>query len=200
MTEADYCICTLPLPILARIPNDFSRGEESGDRSGRAYLHSVKLAFEAPRFWETDDNIFGGLAWTDRLNENVIYPSHGFGAPKGVARRRPISPAGPARTIRRQFAAFSHEERLRVSREFDRGAASRAVASARQGRHRRLGADAVVGRRRRDLARLRRPGRQRAARGRGYAELLKPEGPIVFAGEHLSYQRHLAGRRGAVGA
>ena len=25
-------------------------------------------------------------------------------------------------------------------------------------------------------------------RGAAYAELLKPEGPIVFAGEHLSYQ------------
>ena len=25
-------------------------------------------------------------------------------------------------------------------------------------------------------------------RGADYAELLKPEGPIVFAGEHLSYQ------------
>ena len=27
-----------------------------------------------------------------------------------------------------------------------------------------------------------------APRGERYAELLKPEGPIVFAGEHLSYQ------------
>ena len=28
---------------------------------------------------------------------------------------------------------------------------------------------------------------RRATRGARYAELLKPEGPIVFAGEHLSY-------------
>jgi monoamine oxidase len=27
-----------------------------------------------------------------------------------------------------------------------------------------------------------------AGRGQQYGELLKPEGPIVFAGEHLSYQ------------
>jgi len=27
-----------------------------------------------------------------------------------------------------------------------------------------------------------------AGRGATYAELLKPEGPIIFAGEHLSYQ------------
>ena len=31
------------------------------------------------------------------------------------------------------------------------------------------------------------PGRA-GDRGPGYQELLKPEGPIVFAGEHLSYQ------------
>ncbi|HEX2802671.1 MAG TPA: FAD-dependent oxidoreductase, partial [Sphingomicrobium sp.] len=27
-TEADYCICTLPMPILARIPNDFSAAKK----------------------------------------------------------------------------------------------------------------------------------------------------------------------------
>ena len=32
MTEADYCICTVPLPVLARIPSDFSPAEESRDR------------------------------------------------------------------------------------------------------------------------------------------------------------------------
>ncbi len=37
-TEADYCICTLPLPILARIPSDFFSGEEGRDRRG-ARLH-----------------------------------------------------------------------------------------------------------------------------------------------------------------
>ncbi|MDQ3477540.1 MAG: FAD-dependent oxidoreductase, partial [Pseudomonadota bacterium] len=33
------------------------------------------------------------------------------------------------------------------------------------------------------------PGGPGSTEGRpGYAELLKPEGPIIFAGEHLSYQ------------
>ncbi len=82
--EADYCICTLPLPILARIPTDFSVAKTAAITASPAYLHSVKLAFEAPRFWETDDHIFGGLAWTDRLNENVMYPSHGIGSTRGV--------------------------------------------------------------------------------------------------------------------
>src|SRR5690348_15022879 len=84
MTEADYCICTIPLPVLARIPSDFSAAKKAAIALAPPYLHSVKLAFQAPRFWETDDNIFGGLAWTDRLNENVMYPSGAIGTAKGV--------------------------------------------------------------------------------------------------------------------
>ena len=74
VVEADYCICTLPMPILARLTTDFSSAKKAA-LTAVAYANSVKVAFEAPRFWETDDNIFGGLAWTDRLNENVMYPS-----------------------------------------------------------------------------------------------------------------------------
>src|SRR4029078_10350598 len=72
MTEADYCICTLPMPVLARIASDFSPAKTTAIAEAAPYLHSVKVGFEAPRFWERDDNIFGGLAWTEKLNENVI--------------------------------------------------------------------------------------------------------------------------------
>ena len=102
-TEADYCICTIPLPVLARIPSDFSPAKKAAFAAAPPYLHSVKLAFQAPRFWETDDNIFGGLAWTDRLNENVMYPSGGIGAPKGVHRRLLLRRLDP----RRQPDAFA---------------------------------------------------------------------------------------------
>ena len=185
MTEADYCICTLPLPILGRIPNDFSPAKKAAIAGAPPYLHSVKLAFEAPRFWETDDNIFGGLAWTDRLNENVMYPSGGIGSAKGViigaycsGWTRQDTPAS--------FAALSHEQRLRISRE--------SIEALHPGRSHLLGKGVTVawgltpysegvG------AMWQNPdfgGNQ--DRGRLYAELMKPEGPIVFAGEHLSYQ------------
>ena len=100
VTEADYCICTMPLPVLARIPSDFSPAKKAAIAAAPPYLHSVKLAFEAPRFWESDDNIFGGLAWTDRLNENVMYPSGGIGNAEGRASSAPIAPAGPTGTRR----------------------------------------------------------------------------------------------------
>ena len=183
MTEADYCVCTLPMPVLARIPSDFSPAKKAALTSAR-YLHSVKLAFEAPRFWEADDFIFGGLAWTDRMNENVIYPSDGYGAAKGVI----VGSYCAGWTHRDNpdaFAAMSHEERIRISRE--------SIEALHPGRSHLLGKPVTVA-----------WGLTPYSEGVGamwpggpggivprppeYAELLRPEGPIVFAGEHLSYQ------------
>src|SRR5438270_2445619 len=63
MIEADYCICTLPMPIMAKLATDFSAAKKAAFSAGQQ-LPSVKLAFEAPRFWESDDFVFGGNAWT----------------------------------------------------------------------------------------------------------------------------------------
>ena len=187
-TEADYCICTLPLPLLARVPSDFSAAKKAAIAGGPGYLHSVKLAFEAPRFWEADDNIFGGLAWTDRLNENVIYPSHGYGDARGV-----IVGAYCAGWTHQDtpdsFAALPHAERIRISRE--------SIEALHPGRSHLLGKPITVawgltpysggvGAMWPDFGEAR--GAGGGGRGAVYEELLKPEGPIVFAGEHLSYQ------------
>jgi monoamine oxidase len=184
MTEADYCVCTLPLPILGRIPNDFSPAKNAAIAAAPPYLTSVKLAFEAPRFWETDDNIFGGLAWTDRLNENVIYPSDRFGSAKGV-----IVGAYCAGWTRREnpqaFSDLSHEERFRISRA--------SIDALHPGKSRLLKKGATVAW---GLTPYSEGVTARWPGGPGglvprppiYRELLKPEGPIVFAGEHLSYQ------------
>jgi len=183
VTEADFCICTLPMPILARIPADFSTRKQAALKAAN-YGVSVKVAFESPRFWETRDSIYGGLAWTDRQNENVMYPSGGYGDATGVlvaaycgGWTRPDNPQA--------FAALSHEERFRVCRD--------SVEALHPGQARLLkkpvtvawgltpwseGVGAVWG------------GGLTGSGGRPpeYDELLKPEGPIVFAGEHLSYQ------------
>ena len=183
MIEADYCICTLPMPIMARLDTDFSAAKKAAFTAARQ-LVSVKLAFESPRFWERDDNIFGGLAWTDRLNENIIYPSDRYGAPKGVLVGAYV--AGWTHQENPEvFAALSHEERLRISRE--------SIEALHPGRSRQLGKGVTIAWGLTPYSETvgalwgNRPG-DRAGRGAPYAELLKPEGPIVFAGEHLSYQ------------
>jgi monoamine oxidase len=182
-TEADFCVCTLGANLLAKIPNDFSPAKQAAFKTVQ-YLPSVKVAFEAPRFWESDDNIFGGLAWTDRANENVIYPSNGFGSPKGVLVGAYVA-GWTNQDNPQKFAGYSNEERLRISRE--------SVEALHPGRSRLLTKGVSVG-----------WGLIPYSEGVGavwpggpdgnqprpaeYAELLKPEGPIVFAGEHLSYQ------------
>ncbi|HVU30924.1 MAG TPA: FAD-dependent oxidoreductase [Sphingomicrobium sp.] len=185
-TEADFCICTIPLPVLARIPSDFSPAKKAAIAGAPAYLHSVKLAFEAPRFWETDDNIFGGLAWTDRLNENVMYPSSSIGSAKGV-----IVGAYCAGWTHDDtpdsFAQLSHEERFRISRE--------SIEALHPGRSRLLSKGVTVAWGLTPYSEGVGPlwpdpdfGGGNGGRGALYQELLKPEGPILFAGEHLSYQ------------
>jgi monoamine oxidase len=183
MTEADFCVCTLGANLLEKIPNDFSAAKQAALK-GVPYLASVKVAFEAPRFWETDDNVFGGLAWTDRANENVIYPSHEIGSAKGVL----VAAYAAGWTNRdnpQKFSGYSNQERLRISRE--------SIEALHPGRSKLLSKGVSigwglvpysggVGALWPDAAT---PG---ASRGERYAELLKPEGPIVFAGEHLSYQ------------
>lgn len=184
VTDADCCICTLPMPVLARIPADFSSAKTAALASV-GYRTSVKAAFESPRFWETQESIYGGLAWTDRLNENVMYPSGGYGDEKGVlvtaycgGWTRPDNP--------KAFADLSHEQRLQVCRE--------SVEALHPGQSRLLGKGVTVawgltpwseG-----VGALWPGGLTSAgARPPEYAELFKPEGPIVFAGEHLSYQQ-----------
>jgi monoamine oxidase len=179
-TTADYCVCTLPGHLLARIPNDFSAAKQAALKD-IPYLNSVKVAFEAPRFWERDDHIYGGLAWTDRLNENVIYPSHGFHSERGVLVGAYC--AGWTHTdTPDSFAARPIAEQIRISAD--------SIEALHPGKSRLLGKALAI-----DWGQV--PYSEGVGavgeewsenrRGTRYAELLKPEGPIAFAGEHLSY-------------
>ena len=183
-TEADYCVCTLPLPLLGRVVSDFSPAKKAAIAGAPPYVHSVKVAFEAPRFWESDDHIYGGLAWTDRLNENVMYPSNGFGSPKGV-----LVGAYVAGWTRGEnpgaFSALSHEDRFKVTRQ--------SIEALHPGKSHLLAKDVTVGwgltpYSEGVAAQWPDFGGAGGSRPALYSELFRPEGPIVFAGEHLSYQ------------
>jgi monoamine oxidase len=183
VTEADHCVCTLGANLLEKIPNDFSPAKKAALK-GVNYLASVKVGFEAPRFWESDDDIFGGLAWTDRANENVIYPSNNFGAARGVL----VAAYAAGWTNQdnpQKFAGYGNEQRLQICRD--------SIEALHPGRSKLLSRGVSVGW---GLVPYSEgvgalwpggPGGN-GSRGEQYAELLKPEGPIVFAGEHLSYQ------------
>jgi monoamine oxidase len=177
--DADYCVCTLPLNLLQRIPNDFSAAKKAAI-GGVPYGAGVKVAFESPRFWE-QEGIYGGIGWTDQVTESLMYPSGGWHSDKGVLVAAYVagwtSPNHPA-----QFTAMSHEARFALCRQV--------VERLHPGQSRALERPVTV-------AWALTPWSEGVGpvhpdwfanpRGQRYAELLRPEGPIFFAGEHLSY-------------
>ena len=177
-TRADFCVCTIPVPVLSKIPNDFSAAKKAA-LTNLYYLPSAKVAFEAPRFWE-EEGIYGGLAWTDRPNENVLYPSSGFHSNKGVLVGAYV--AGWTNDKNPEaFVKLPMAEQIRLSRA--------SVEALHPGKSVSLRSPLVVNWG--DIAYSEGVGALgqdwgEEKRGARYDELLRPEGPIVFAGEHLS--------------
>jgi monoamine oxidase len=82
--DADYCVCTIPLPVLSTIQKDLSQPVQSAV-SAVSYDAAGKIGLQFKRrFWEQDDEIYGGRSWTDQEIGQLIYPSHGFAGSKGV--------------------------------------------------------------------------------------------------------------------
>ena len=184
-TEADYCICTLPLNLLQRIPSDFSPAKQAAIRDV-PYLPSVKVAFESPRFWE-EEGTYGGIGWTDQANENIIYPSGGWHSNKAVlVAAYAAGWTGPDHP--QQFTAMSHPERERICREVvermhpGKAALMRKAVTVAWGLTPWSEGVGPTG-----------PlfgggvGGGPAPEARAMPSCCGPEGPIVFAGEHLSY-------------
>lgn len=74
--EADHVICTLPFPVLRRIPlTNFSTRKMRAIRNLN-YASSTKVLLHCSRrFWETDYNIYGGASLTDLIPRSIYYPS-----------------------------------------------------------------------------------------------------------------------------
>ena len=82
--DADYCISTIPLPVLTDIEKDVSQPVQAAiAAAGYDGAGKIGLQFKR-RFWEQDDEIYGGRSWTDQEVGDIIYPSHGLTTAKGV--------------------------------------------------------------------------------------------------------------------
>jgi monoamine oxidase len=173
--EADYAICTLPLSVLAMIPNDLSPAYKAAVADCQ-YVKAAKLAFQADRrFWEEDHQIYGGISWTKHDITQIWYPSSGFHAHKGIL----IGAYIWSDSIGEAFGRMTPQQRVETAliggerihpgyrREvshgigvcwqnvpYSKGAWARWSPTGRAGAYRMLG---------------------------------EPDGPIYFAGEHMSY-------------
>lgn len=76
--KADYCVCTIPLGVLNQIENNLSDKKQAAI-SAVPYSNSVKVGLEMRRrFWEEDDEIYGGHSFTNQEISLVSYPSYNF--------------------------------------------------------------------------------------------------------------------------
>ncbi|WP_048862718.1 flavin monoamine oxidase family protein, partial [Acidisphaera rubrifaciens] len=174
MTAA-HVICTLPFPVLRGIPADFSPATRAA--IGRlAYVPAGKAAFQATRrFWEEDEGIYGGISWTRRDITQVWYPSAGIHQPDGILVGAYVwdDDAGGRFAARRPAARL--DAALADLDALHPGAApmlTRGVTVAWPNVPYSLGAWAEW---------------DAAGRADAYPALLDGDGPVLFAGEHMSW-------------
>jgi monoamine oxidase len=183
-TEADYAVCTLPLSVLGPIDSDLSATHKAAIAACR-YAKAVKIAFQCDRrFWEEDQQIYGGISWTNRDITQIWYPSAGFHARRGILVGGYIwsddvgAAFGRMPPQQRLEAAIASGERIHPGY---RKEVSRGLAVCWENIPYTRGAWAQW---------------SPHARQSAYPVLGEPDGPIHFAGEHMS---HLTGwQEGAV--
>ena len=172
---ADWCICTIPLPVLAKIPMDAGPAMRAAI-AAPPYSTNVKVGLQfRRRFWEEDEEIYGGITFTDLPVRQISYPTSGFQSTgKGV-----LLGAYAGGDIGREFAALPPPARIQRAldygamihpqyrREFETGisVAWLRVPSA-------LGCFALW---------------SASARAEHYRNLCAIDGRILLAGEHASY-------------
>lgn len=112
--RADWCLCTIPLPILAQIPLNVGP-ELAAAIAAVPYVSSVKVGLQFKRrFWEEDDHIYGGISYTDLPIMNIGYPSTGYhSGGKGVLLGAYIWGRNAM-----EFTAMTPEERVRKALEY----------------------------------------------------------------------------------
>jgi monoamine oxidase len=111
LLTTDYCICTIPIPVFRELKTNMEDSYMAAARK-LPIEASGKVGWQAERFWETRDQIYGGISWTTDTIRQVWYPSSGFLSPKGT-----ITGAYMYGKIAEDFNERPVAERLRVARE-----------------------------------------------------------------------------------
>jgi monoamine oxidase len=82
--SADYCICSIPPMVLSKIPNNLPARTKT-DIATLQPMHTGKLGLQfRRRFWEEDEQIFGGITDTNTEIGTIWYPSSGYLTKRGI--------------------------------------------------------------------------------------------------------------------
>ncbi|MGA7486647.1 MAG: NAD(P)/FAD-dependent oxidoreductase [Xanthobacteraceae bacterium] len=169
--EAAYCIVTIPLKVLNAVASDFSPAYRAAIH-GVGYGNAIKIAWQSRRFWETDEQIYGGISWVKGPTTLVWYPSDRFFSPNGI-----LLGAYATREDADELA------RAPLAEQFEKSRA--AIEGLHPGRARELEKPLAIVWSKVPYS-LGIAARYQAGRDSDYALLNAPDGPFYFAGEHLS--------------
>lgn len=176
-TLGDFCICTLPFSVLKDISNNFSEPRKQAITEMQ-YSNTVKIGLQAERrFWEIDEDIYGGITWTDQDVTQIWYPSTGYQRQKGILLAAYMWGGDAAAAVGdMSFDARVAHARAAVERIHPKHGARLTLGASRAWDRVPFskGAYAIWTTQYRD-------------RNRG--NLFGPEGRVYFAGEHVSHLR-----------
>jgi monoamine oxidase len=170
--EGTYCIVTIPLKVLHQIDADFSPAYGSAIRAVE-YGDAVKIAWQARRFWETEDHIYGGISWVKGPTALVWYPSDRLFSPKGI-----LLGAYANRDAADVVAAAPLAAQFDMSRT--------AIEGLHPGHGKELEKPMAIAWSKVPYS-LGIAARYSTDDDANYALLSEPDGPFYFAGEHLSH-------------
>ena len=193
---ADFCICAMPLTILTKTPSDISEPYKK-IFAETTYASAYKVAWESRRFWEQDYNIYGGLEFVNTGCSPIWFPSAGMFTERGVL------VSGYADETGTPFAAMTMAEKFAESRK--------SIERLHPGHGKELEKPVIVewgkvayneGSWLKSLTPVAKapgvsltgqtgqaqsPGAARTQTNPSYEQLIQPDGPILFAGDHCSH-------------
>jgi len=172
--HADLCICTLPLPVLSNISTNFSSAVSRAiDYIGYNQTGKIGLQFKR-RFWEEDEHIYGGITHTNNQLTQLFYPSNDYLGKKGILIgyynfNEKAQQVGELSYADREKLALQKGRLIhpQYDQEFERSFS----VSWHKTKY-NMGGWAVY---------------NADTRKNAYPALLKPDGNVYFAGEHLTY-------------
>lgn len=164
--DADFCVVSIPAPVLASIANDFSAAHQA-EIANFNYTSAARAGFQSRRFWEQDHNIYGGISWTNQDITQIWYPNFGFGQANGIILGAYIFGGSAGDNFTNQSPA----QRLN------------SILTQASNVHPEFNAEAARGI---SVAWKKMPFQLGAWGTSSPATLLTPDANIVFAGEHLS--------------
>jgi monoamine oxidase len=173
--DSPFVVVAVPFPALGDIVADFAPTTRAA-MAAVDYVPAGKVAFQASRrFWELDQQIYGGISWTSRDATQIWYPSGGLQRQKGIL----VGAYIWSEDLGDAFAAKPVARRL--SDTIDD------VAHLHPQAPRFLDLGVSVAWKNIPYSRGGWSEWSSAARATHFPTLLKGDGPYLFAGEHMSF-------------